>query len=149
VFPSSFWAKPHQKLCATGHDSRCLLELWCRRAGALLHHQSSTTTSPESPGTVHHPILGIILGAWTMWATVVDFVHESMDIFYAVFNKKIICSFWKMAGALQFCRKAPIVYFIYDLVPTILQKQPWTFLKLYFRPCNFTFRSLYKIFNYN
>jgi hypothetical protein len=45
--------------------------------------------------------------------------------------------------------KALLVYFIYVLVPKTLQKQPQTFLKLYFHPYNFTYRVMYKIYNYN
>jgi hypothetical protein len=54
----------------------------------------------------------------------------------------------KIPRPLYFYKK-PVVYFIYILVPTILKKQPWTFLKLYYRPYNFTYMSLYKIYNYN
>jgi hypothetical protein len=47
------------------------------------------------------------------------------------------------------CRKAPIVYFIYNLVPAIFQKQHQTFLKLYFYPYNLTFRAMYNFYNYD
>jgi hypothetical protein len=52
------------------------------------------------------------------------------------------------SGYLSFCRKALPIYFIYSLVLTTLQKLFQTLLKLYFHPCNFTYRSLYKIYIY-
>jgi hypothetical protein len=50
---------------------------------------------------------------------------------------------------LYFYRKAPIVCFNYILVPVTLQKQPQTFLKIYFCPCYFAYRPLYMIYDYN
>jgi hypothetical protein len=66
-----------------------------------------------------------------------------VDLFHEFYNRKIILEIWKIAEALDFYRNIHVVYFIYILVPIILQKQPQTFPKLYFSPCNFTFRSLF------
>jgi hypothetical protein len=60
------------------------------------------------------------------------------------FVREINLKTWEIPWILWFCRKTPLVYFIYVLVLAILQKQLWTFLKLYFCPRNCTFRSLYK-----
>jgi hypothetical protein len=66
------------------------------------------------------------------WAGAVDLVHRTVDPVYAFFNRKIIHKFVGILETLYFYRKAPLVYFIYVLVHAILQKQLWTFLKLYF-----------------
>jgi hypothetical protein len=77
-----------------------------------------------------------------------DPVHRIVDLFQQIFNRKIILKFIKNPKDPVFYRKAPIVYFIYVLIPAILQKQPQAFLKLYFS-YNFAYRSLYKIYNYD
>jgi putative sterol carrier protein len=48
-----------------------------------------------------------------------DLVHGHVDPVHAFLFRKLNP---KIAGAMYFCRKAPVVYFIYILVPVVLQK---------------------------
>jgi hypothetical protein len=70
-----------------------------------------------------------------------------MDLFHEFCNRKIILKVWKIAEALDFYRKAPVVYFIYVLVPRNFTKT--TFWKLNFHHCNLTYWSLFNFYNYN
>jgi hypothetical protein len=72
-------------------------------------------------------------------------VHRTVNPVYGFSEEKINPKLKENPRAVYFCRKAHVVYFIYELVPAILHKQTQTFLKLYFCPCNFVFRSLYNI----
>jgi hypothetical protein len=63
-----------------------------------------------------------ILGPVNWNAT--DLVHGAIDLFHEFCNRKIILEIWKIAKGLDFCRKAPHIYFIYVLVLAMLQKHP-------------------------
>jgi hypothetical protein len=54
-------------------------------------------------------------------------VHAAVDLFHEFCNRKIIMEFWIIAEALDFCRKAPHLYFIYVLVHANLQNIPKLF----------------------
>jgi hypothetical protein len=64
-----------------------------------------------------------------------DSIYAFVNLFHAFFYMKIILLFQKFRGSWYFCRKAPIVYFNYVLVPATFKKQPQAFLKLYLFIC--------------
>jgi hypothetical protein len=53
-----------------------------------------------------------------------DLVHDHMDPAHAFYNRKINLEFLENLEALYFCINTPLFYFIYVLVPAILQKHP-------------------------
>jgi hypothetical protein len=62
--------------------------------------------------------------SWTREAEPLDPVHDTPNLFHTIFFRKIIYLILENSRRLDFCRKPPILYFIYVLVTTILQKQP-------------------------
>jgi hypothetical protein len=51
----------------------------------------------------------------------VDPVHNIVGLFHYFFSSKLISKFEENLGARYFCKTTPRLYFIYVLVPKILQ----------------------------
>jgi hypothetical protein len=58
---------------------------------------------------------------------------DPIDLFYHFFNRKNNLKFVGKSLRTKILQKALLFYFIYVLIPAILQKHPFTFPKLYFR----------------
>jgi hypothetical protein len=62
---------------------------------------------------------------------IVDLVHETVDLFHGVFNRKIIWLFQKIVGTWYFYKNTPELFHNYILVPIILHLGPYLTLYNY------------------